>query len=75
MLLSKEDVRAAGGIVHSDGNVFFTNIEQLNAALLASQLIAEPDYFTRQQFGCEREFCEKPFTTDWTPLYTRKEAK
>ena len=34
-LLTKEDVRAAGGIVHSDGNVFFTNLDQLNAAILA----------------------------------------
>lgn len=34
MLLNKDDIRAAGGIVHSDGNVFFTNIDQLNAALL-----------------------------------------
>ena len=31
--LTKDDVRAAGGIVHSDGNIFFTNIEQLNAAI------------------------------------------
>jgi len=41
MLLSKEDVRAAGGIVHSDGNVFFTNLEQLNAAILAKLARAE----------------------------------
>jgi len=31
--LTKEEVRAVGGIVHSDGNIFFTNIEQLNAAI------------------------------------------
>lgn len=30
--LTKDDIRAAGGIVHSDGNVFFTSIEQLNKA-------------------------------------------
>jgi hypothetical protein len=28
--LTAEAVRAAGGIVHKDGNVFFTNLEQLN---------------------------------------------
>ena len=33
--LNKDDVRAAGGIVHSDGNIFFTNIDKLNAAINA----------------------------------------
>lgn len=32
--LTEEDVRKAGGIVHRDGNIFFTNIEHLNAAIL-----------------------------------------
>jgi hypothetical protein len=31
--LTKESIRAAGGIVHGDGNIFFTNITQLQAAL------------------------------------------
>ena len=31
--LSHDDIRAAGGIVHRDGNVFFTNVEQLNQAI------------------------------------------
>lgn len=31
MSLTHDDVRAAGGIVHSDGNIFFTNIDKLNA--------------------------------------------
>lgn len=30
----------------------------------------EVAYYTRQQFGKEREICEKPFTTDWERLYT-----
>ncbi len=30
--LTKEAIRAAGGIVHGDGNIFFTSIEQLNGA-------------------------------------------
>lgn len=33
---SHESIRAAGGIVHRDGNIFFTNIEQLRRALAAS---------------------------------------
>jgi len=28
--MTKELIRAAGGIVHRDGNIFFTNIEQLS---------------------------------------------
>jgi hypothetical protein len=32
--LTKEHIRKAGGIVHSDGNVFFTNIGSLNQAVL-----------------------------------------
>ncbi len=31
--ITQEQIRAAGGIVHRDGNIFFTNIDQLNAAL------------------------------------------
>ena len=31
--LTAEDVRKAGGIVHGDGNIFFTNINQLNEAV------------------------------------------
>lgn len=32
--LTKVHIRKAGGIVHSDGNVFFTNIDSLNQAVL-----------------------------------------
>lgn len=32
--LTKEDVLSAGGIVHRDGNVFFTNLALLNKALV-----------------------------------------
>ena len=35
-LLTKDDVRKAGGVVHGDGNIFFTNIDQLNAAIAAA---------------------------------------
>lgn len=35
--LSAADIRAIGGIVHGDGNIFFTNIEQLNRAIRKEQ--------------------------------------
>lgn len=37
VVLTDEHVRAAGGIVHKDGNIFFTNIGKLNAAILAAK--------------------------------------
>ena len=37
MNITNEHIRAAGGIVHSDGNIFFTNLEKPNAAVLAAQ--------------------------------------
>ena len=33
--LTHEDIRAGGGIVHRDGNVFFTNVAMLNKAIAA----------------------------------------
>jgi hypothetical protein len=36
-VLTEADVRAAGGIIHRDGNVFFTNIEAMNRAILAAK--------------------------------------
>lgn len=66
-----------GGTYESSPFNYYTadQLRQAYAQGAASQLAQEPDYFTRQQFGCEREFCEKPFTTDWTPLFTLKELK
>jgi hypothetical protein len=43
MSYTKEQIRAVGGIVHSDGNVFFTSIEQLNA-LASSELPISSGY-------------------------------
>ena len=47
-------------------------IALLKKALLEAEAAPqqEPAFWTRQRFGEEREFCETPFTTDWTPLYT-----
>lgn len=33
--ITHDSIRAAGGIVHSDGNIFFRNIEQARAAIAA----------------------------------------
>ena len=41
--LTHEQIRAAGGIVHSDGNIFFTNIEKLNDAIAATQAQGAPN--------------------------------
>ena len=40
----KSKIRDAGGIVHGDGNIFFTNSEQFNAAARAAlaPVVAEP---------------------------------
>lgn len=35
--LTTEHIRAAGGIVHGDGNIFFTNIGQMNLAIQGSK--------------------------------------
>ena len=42
MNITKEQIRAAGGIVHSDGNVFFTNVDQLNSLMRGLAEDAEP---------------------------------
>lgn len=31
--ITQEDVRAVGGMIHRDGNIFFTNLEVLNKAV------------------------------------------
>lgn len=41
MTITKEQIREAGGIVHSDGNIFFTNVQQLEA-LIAKSAVSEP---------------------------------
>lgn len=46
--ITQEQIRAAGGIVHRDGNIFFTNIDQLNAAL---EYPAEVNEFMNQLCG------------------------
>ena len=47
--VTKDSIRAAGGIVHSDGNVFFTNIDQIKA-MLAAPAQAQEDV-TETAFG------------------------
>ena len=54
------------------GQVWFEGEVEFARAVLAKWAAPqqEPAFWTRQRFGEEREFCEAPFTTDWTPLYT-----
>ena len=47
--LTHEQIRAAGGIVHSDGNIFFTNIEKLNNSIAATQAQAKPQPLSDEQ--------------------------
>ena len=34
--LTADHIRSVGGIVHGDGNIFFTNLQQLHKAMLAA---------------------------------------
>ncbi len=43
----KDAIRAAGGIVHSDGNIFFTNVEQFQRAA-SSERVALSDEAVRE---------------------------
>ena len=59
--ITKEQVRASGGIVHSDGNIFFTNIDQLNAAVQAwidANQMAQAVALAKSGEQ-ERNFCER----------------
>ena len=63
--LSADDVRAAGGIVHSDGNIFFTNIGKLNAAInakVAEAKLAQPSQADAQDAARYRWLRS---TTNW----------
>jgi hypothetical protein len=41
----KQTIRDAGGIVHSDGNIFFTNADQFQrAAIAAASAVPPPDF-------------------------------
>lgn len=79
-MITTEHVRAAGGIVHSDGNIFFTDLEKLNAAVtLAQQAEAQPVAWYRKprpDGGYEGPVFEEDMSQarknsgDWYPLYT-----
>lgn len=45
-MITHEQIRAAGGIVHGDGNIFFTNLAQLNVAIKPALEKAEFDGFS-----------------------------
>lgn len=53
--LTDEDVRAVGGIIHRDGNVFFTNVALLNKAIeLAQQAQPEPVLTDKEQIATNK---------------------
>ena len=51
--ITKEEVRAVGGIVHGDGSIFFTSIEQLNAAMA---LATRPPVWDRVERALENAY-------------------
>ena len=51
--LTKDQIRAAGGIVHGDGNIFFTNIDQINSAIAALDLQRAMDKAIVIDWKCE----------------------
>ena len=51
--ITKEEIRAVGGIVHGDGNIFFTSLEQLNAAMA---LATRPPVWDRVERALERGY-------------------
>ncbi len=42
MTITHEHIRTAGGIVNAFGNIFFTNLDKLNAAVAAATPVQEP---------------------------------
>ena len=53
-------IRAAGGIVHRDGNIFFTNVAQFESAARASQM---GEVLHRMKYHPER--AENGDEVDW----------
>lgn len=52
LVLTYDQVREAGGIVHKDGNIFFTNLDKLNNALQ----LAQPEVVTDGPAGWRGAF-------------------
>jgi hypothetical protein len=53
--------------VHADYDKSMEALAAIREAL--AEPVQEPVAWTRKRFGEDREYCESPFTTDWTPLY------
>lgn len=54
----------------TDNETLLLRVADRISRMLSVEQDAEPVAWTRKQMGCDREYCETPFTTDWTPLYT-----
>lgn len=71
--VTKDSIRAAGGIVHSDGNVFFTNIDQIKAMMAAPvQAVVKDSLTTQEPTPLEVRLvdtllgqAQEPFAPDW----------
>lgn len=58
-MITKDDIKAAGGIVHGDGNVFFTNLDQLNK-MVQSKLkeVVKEQEVTSEMHPDIKQWCE-----------------
>lgn len=63
--LTAADVRRAGGIVHSDGNVFFTNLDMLNKAIAGSQASTQQPVTDEQQDAARWRWLSEHITVAW----------
>jgi hypothetical protein len=56
---------------------YMAKIKELEAQLATQpkQDKQKPVAWMRKPFGEDVEYCEKPFTTDWTPLYTTPQPR
>ena len=75
MNITKEQIRAAGGIVHADGNVFFTSIEQLISIMRGLEdaaPVCNHEWFQTGAMLSNEKRCIK--CGEWGKLYTSPQA-
>lgn len=58
MKITHDDIRRVGGIVHSDGNIFFTNIDKLNELVAPLEALSVTKIMLDVQPGFEGEGVE-----------------
>ena len=75
MNITKEQIRAAGGIVHADGNVFFTSIEQLISIMRGLEdaaPVCNHEWFQTGAMLSNEKRCIQ--CGEWGKLYTSPQA-